>query len=931
MKKAKLFMMLALLIMGVSNVWAGTRNYQVVYTGRTTSQGAGYTIKNTQLQNGTITSEAGAETLVTYREDGWWTNDPTALSTQNINNYITAAEVDDYDATITVTINSGYNPNPYGTITIAYSPKTVRYRVLYEMATLPGAGYTLTGTNPTNGQITSSADATVLEIQKTGTAQIQTLTTDNVSNFINANNIDGYTISYYVNLGEAQLGYLGNIYINYVSNSTTTPWTDGIWDYSTQYYRTTGTVVDLPSDECAISLHLTAKEETETVTFYRYRLTYRNQSSYYDLIDDNMNENGNANTYPLDDIGNARLNGTTTTIDDPNTEFGEDNTITYTYKSQGEWEQSNWYATDNNGNQYYYYRKAYTYERKRTIGVSTVENAEIPLVDPTYGRKVTAIQKWGLCYKQDDIVQVHNCNINNNGTVNKDSDGNPIVSATIDLVDDHSNLYLKTVTFEKNANGTSNLKSIGDYAFMSCKELTDVDIPNSVEYLGQGAFEMDTKLKNVNFQTLDDGTIKIKTIKNFTFWLCSAMETLYLPDGITEIEGQQSGASLQYMTSLINLRLPNTLQHIGPHFLCSAQSLRTLTIPNSVTYIDGASFHGCENLETVYILGPAATLQGEYAEGNSDTPSSTFSANTTCCAEAVNKCTFYTTDDNIEGYQNDPVWSRIDEGGPDNYDPDNGNFGNLLTTIPAEKRTLPTNWVTAIFPSNNEYAVEDYIETFGTGTLVAEMNACPSYSSQTIKGKTYRVYHLNFVCRTDGKIPANKPVLIKAGHQTEYEFYNDYDKQQDWWKNNSTEDFPYYVTAPDNAKIYMKGRYLGHQLDPGDFYFMYKNKTVNDDGSVTYPEEAAKFYQVPDQQNAAIIKACRCWWSVDQSNMRAKNVLAKPASQRFFDDETTGINALNTKVVIDGVYDMNGHKLDIKLEDLPQGLFIINGKKVIKK
>ena len=892
-------------------MWAGTRNYQVVYTGRTASQGAGYTIRNTTLTNGSITSGDDAATLVTYRQG----NNPTALSTSNIGQYITARTVEHYDATITVSTNnppSGY----YGVITIAYSSQIVRYRVLYEMATLPGAGYTLTGTNPTNGRITSAADATVLEIQKTGTAEILTLTTDNVSNYIQARPITGYTTSYLVRTSEAQLGYVGNIYVNYVADTEATVWTDGIWDYSTQYTRTTGTVVNLSADECAISLHLTGKEETETVVFYRYRLQTNYQTQYYDLVNNQMNQNGNANTYPLDDIG-TRLNGTTLTIDDPDTEFGEDNTITYTFISQGDWEKSNWYQRDNWGNETFYYRKPYTYERKRTYGVSTVENAIIPLVDPTYGRKVTAIQKWGLCYKQEDVEQVQNCEINDNGTVNHDN-----IIGVGNLVDDHSNHYLKTVTFEKKSDGTSNLKSIGDYAFMSCKELVSVDIPNTVEYLGQGAFEMDTKLKDVNFQTLDDGTIKIKTIKNFTFWLCTAMETLYLPDGITEIEGQQSGASLQYMTSLINLRLPNTLEHIGPHFLCSASSLKTLTIPVSVTYIDGASFHGCESLETVYILGPAATLQGEYAEGDSGTASSTFSANTTLCKEAVNHCTFYTTDDHLEGYQNDDVWSRIDENGV--YNPNNGQFGNTLKAIPAEKRVMPTTWVTALFPKG----VDDYEDTFGAGTLVAKMKECTSYETKVINGKATRVLPYD----EDNKgIPANKPVLIKAGHETEYEFYNNADKEESWWKQNSTEDFPYGVTAPDGAVIQMKGRYLAHQLQPWDFYFMYKNKTVDEDGNVTYPNEPAMFYRVPNQQNAATIKACRCWWTINVDNMYTTNTSAK-TFQSFFDEETTRINgAENARVVIGGIYDLQGRKLDVDESELPQGLYIVNGKKVVVK
>ncbi|MBQ8047497.1 MAG: leucine-rich repeat domain-containing protein [Prevotella sp.] len=920
--KKQFLLLLLMLAGGVNVVLGGTRNYQVVYTGRTTSQGAGYTVQNTQLTDGSITSGYDAETLVTYRNGTGYNSNPTALSTQNIGNYIKAREVTDYDASITVSTRNaptGY----YGVITIAYSPKTVRYRVLYEMSTLPGAGYTLTGSNPTNGRITSAADATVLEIQKTGTDEIPTLTTANVSNYIQARPISGYTTSYYVNTNEAQLGYLGNIYVNYVASTAATVTTDGVWDYSNRYYRTTGTEIILPDDECAISLHLTAEEVTETKTYYRYRYddnygySYYTNWYYFDLNGSSLinrsNNSDAANLYPLADDGTTRLNNSTTTVVDSDNEFG-DNVVYRFVSMDNNWEQFNT-LTDGTP----IYRRAYTYNVTRTIGTSHVKNAVIPQTAPD-GRKVVAIQKWGLCYKQEDVEEVFNCEVTNN-IPNPDN-----ITYHGRLVDDHSNWYLETVTFES----PSNLRSIGDYAFMSCKKLTSVKIPNTVEFLGQGAFEMDTKLTDVEFQKADDGsfTTKIKTIKNFTFWLCTSLPTLELPDGITEIEGQRSGASLQYLTSLTTLRLPNTLERIGPHFLCSCSSLKMLTIPVSVKYIDGASFHGCESLESVYILGPAAALQGEYAEGTSGSSSSTFSANETLCKEAVSKCTFYTTSGNLEGYVNDPVWSRINENGV--YDPENGKFGNWLTAIPDTKRTLmPNVWVTALFP----YGQENYADVFGEGTLVAVMDQDKTfkYSTQSVNGKATRVYNIEFKLLEGDGIPANLPLLIKPAHQTEYTFYEAENTIEDYFKTESTKDHGYSANAEDGAVITMKGRYLDYKLFPWDFYFMYKNKTEDGNGGWQYDEnEVAKFYRVPDADHAATIRACRCYWSISVDGLKTDGG-ASTSNAKLFNPNPTGIEDVEAEAVSIGIYDLQGRKLDVAPEELPAGIFIVNGKKVAIK
>ncbi len=578
--------------------------------------------------------------------------------------------------------------------------------------------------------------------------------------------------------------------------------------------------------------------------------------------------------------------------------------------------------------------------------LSSNVNVTIP---KTYNdKRVTAIQKWGFCEDEPStsrsLTSCYRSGTNNNYHDYPDDRSSHYYKGTGSVsprTNSHSNQYLKTVTFQN----ASNLLSIGDYAFMSCTELVSIDIPSSVEYLGQGLFEQDEKLKDVNFQTTSitrDGKtfqgVKFNTIRDYTFWLCTGMETLILPDGIEYIEGQTGGdstgeaegggAPLQYMTSLINIRLPNTLLRVGPHFLCSCKALRTVTIPVSVVYLDGACFHGCESLESVYILGPAATLK---ASQGSDGTSNTFGQNYTTCADPVNNCKFYTTTGNLESYQNDAVWSKINNHG--NWQTYEAGYttgwGNWLIAM-GENRVIPDYWVTALFP----YGVADVTNSFGKGTLVAEMEKCTSVSSQTVNGKNYRVYHLQFKLVSGNTIPRHKPVLIKAGDKDKppFQFFLDQNGEDQQgtteFGTNSTQVFSQSVTY-GGATINMKGQYFEHLLAPGDFYFTYREALKDAAGNITVPGDA-KFYVVEEQSAAPMIKGCRCWWDIEETGMKQKNVSAKPASARFF-DETTGIDNVETKVVIDAIYDLNGHKLDVKPEELPQGMFIINGKKVVKK
>lgn len=867
MRKIKLFMMLALLVAGVSGAWG--YNYTVNYVGRTVTQGAGYT-KNSNY----ITSENNAATIVTSNNHQLQANE------------IIPNTIEGYTATVSVR-----NTNPRS-VTITYTERYLSYRMIFDKEMISGAGYTVNA-NVKGTIVVSEDNAMVITIDKQAAGAPTELTNDNISNYITANPVTGYTTSLYVNPAEAELGYKGNITINYVTTVTPTDdmtWNDGVFEYSRFYTRQSYNTVLLPEDEVAISLYLGDTEWVTDTVSYSSRLwgnAYTQVGSQRDLSDDDG-----------DDVGT---------------------TATFTYLG----EHTNGFSTGG----------TYFYTRYHQVACSKQTNITIPATVSHNGQtyKVTAIQKWGFGYKQNHQMMISYCS--NPSATNPSIDDD----AFWGCIDDHSNRYLQTVRFAS----PSNIKSIGDYAFMSCTKLTSIVFPNSLEYLGQGIFEMCQALNDCRFQTLDDGTVKFKILKMFTFWMCVSMQSLELPDGITEIEGQQAGAALQYMLSLTNIRLPNTLERIGPHFLCCASSLQTLTIPASVTYIDGAAFHGCERLKDVYLLGSAAALQAEYTGSQS---ASTFDANTTFCKDAVGDCTFWVTDDYYDSYKNDAVWSEIDE---TVFNADftevisqTGNH-NALRKIIQEKRVFPAKWVTAIFP----YGVEDYKTVFPKGsaskdTRVAVMDPTATHTVTTgtdpQSGKSIRLYNVVYKLLEGDDIPAQTPVMICAAQETEYVLYTQNQAATDWFKDQAPREHPTTVTAEDGATITMKGKYIPYLMHPWDFYFMYKDKVVNADGSITYPDDPAKFYRVPSATKAATVGTCRCYWTISVENVKVDTSMAPAQNAKGYnifmdEDDVTGIDDVEVRVVIEGIYDLNGRKLDIAPEDLPKGVYIVNGKKQMVK
>lgn len=73
------------------------------------------------------------------------------------------------------------------------------------------------------------------------------------------------------------------------------------------------------------------------------------------------------------------------------------------------------------------------------------------------------------------------------------------------------------------------LERIGDFSFSHCSELTGLTIPNSVTYIGQRAFSYCRKLRQL---TLPEG---VTTIGDAAFRGCGQLQQINIPAGVTEL------------------------------------------------------------------------------------------------------------------------------------------------------------------------------------------------------------------------------------------------------------------------------------------------------------------------------------------------------------------------------------------------------------
>lgn len=142
---------------------------------------------------------------------------------------------------------------------------------------------------------------------------------------------------------------------------------------------------------------------------------------------------------------------------------------------------------------------------------------------------------------------------------------------------------------------TYRVTKIGDAAFYGCKELTSVNLPNSINAIGKNAFGGCKMLTSI---TIPNGVIEIgeqafmhcyalktvvfpnslKTIGKFAFYQCTGLTSIVIPAGVKEI----SSAAFQNCINLTSVSLPQSMTTIGAYAFWNCKKLAKPEIPSGV-------------------------------------------------------------------------------------------------------------------------------------------------------------------------------------------------------------------------------------------------------------------------------------------------------------------------------------------------------------
>ena len=170
------------------------------------------------------------------------------------------------------------------------------------------------------------------------------------------------------------------------------------------------------------------------------------------------------------------------------------------------------------------------------------------------------------------------------------------------------------------------MKNIGVQAFFECSNLQELNIPASVESVGEKAFagtpwldkvQADSPLLIINGLLIDGNAVKgdviipegVTSILGNAFYMNTDITSVTIPEGVQNI-GANAFDGCEALTSLT---LPESLKTIKEKAF-SGIAVTELTVPAGVTEIGDEAFINCKSLPEATVLGTDTKI-GEKAFG----------------------------------------------------------------------------------------------------------------------------------------------------------------------------------------------------------------------------------------------------------------------------------------------------------------------------
>ena len=156
----------------------------------------------------------------------------------------------------------------------------------------------------------------------------------------------------------------------------------------------------------------------------------------------------------------------------------------------------------------------------------------------------------------------------------------------------------------------NSVRSIGDGAFSGCSGLTELTLPNSVTSIGDCAFYGCSGLTELILPN------SVRSIGDIAFTYCSGLEKITVESGNSCYDSRDNCNSIidtEFNTLIVGCKnsvIPNSVTSIGYYAFYGCSGLTELTLPDSVASIGDGAFICCSDLSKITSLAEIPPVCG---------------------------------------------------------------------------------------------------------------------------------------------------------------------------------------------------------------------------------------------------------------------------------------------------------------------------------
>ena len=154
------------------------------------------------------------------------------------------------------------------------------------------------------------------------------------------------------------------------------------------------------------------------------------------------------------------------------------------------------------------------------------------------------------------------------------------------------------------------ITSIGESAFLGCRGMTELTLPNSVTSIGDCALYGCSGLTELILPN------SVRSIGDIAFTYCSGLEKITVESGNSCYDSRDNCNSIidtEFNTLIVGCKnsvIPNSVTSIGYYALYGCSGLTELTLPDSVASIGDGAFICCSDLEKITSLAEIPPVCG---------------------------------------------------------------------------------------------------------------------------------------------------------------------------------------------------------------------------------------------------------------------------------------------------------------------------------